>query len=66
MVRSVSVTLAMALTTTTGFCGEPSFDDRSDAVDRLGVFDRSAAKLHDDHRRDSPARLASANISAAR
>ena len=46
------MTLAMALTTTTGFCGKASLDDGGDAVDGFGVFDGSAAELHDDHRRD--------------
>ena len=34
-----------------GLLREAAFDDGSDAVDGLGVFDRSAAELHDDHGR---------------
>ena len=54
MVSSVSVTLAMALTTTTGFCARRPLTMRGHAVDGLGVFDRSATELHDDHGRDFP------------
>ena len=46
--RSWSVTLAMALTTTTGRLtpGQPACDNFGSAVDRRSIFDRSAAKLH--------------------
>ena len=36
-----------------GLLREAAFDDGSDAVDSFGVFDGSAAELHDDHGRDS-------------
>ncbi len=35
-----------------GFLREAALDDGSDAVDGLGVFDGSAAELHDDHGRN--------------
>src|ERR1017187_3407931 len=35
-----------------GFLRQASLRDRGDAVDGLGVFDGSAAELHDDHGRD--------------
>ena len=44
-----SVTLAMALTTTTGClpCGDASGDDGGGAGDGGRVFDRGAAEFHD-------------------